>query len=244
MKIVIAAKHHRWTAWGSFARAFRALGHEVIGAGPRQPIPDTDAALREHPDAGLLLVFTTGYWPDTAPYRRRGIPAAYHVLNTEIQIANHLRHAPDYDVVFCPQRRSWPRCARPTRAPRGSPTASTPSVTRACPRRTTPSTTWSSWATWTRRSTRAGGPCSRRWIGRFAAGSYRASATRRRRGLRVRRDCVQREPRCRGEHAHLRGARGVGRLLLTNGTHGTGLDEVFERGRRSPSTRERTISSR
>jgi len=104
MKILVVARYHHYTPWNYYHRAAARLGMSAIAVGPGHELESLDAAVAEHPDAELVLVMTSGYFPDLASARARGMVCAYHVLNTEIQLANHLRYAPGADLVLCPQR--------------------------------------------------------------------------------------------------------------------------------------------
>lgn len=104
MKVLVVSRHNHYTPWNYYHRAAGRLGMSAVAVGPGHALESLDDAVDRHPDAGLVLVMTSGYFPDLGPARARGMVCAYHVLNTEIQLANHLRYAPGADLVLCPQR--------------------------------------------------------------------------------------------------------------------------------------------
>lgn len=104
MKILFVCPHDGDAGPAGYFQYAQFLGHDVDVCGPGHAVSSLDLALRKRSDADLVLTFSSEHEPDLTQARARGITTAYYVREPEARLRDHLRLAPGFDFVFCPQK--------------------------------------------------------------------------------------------------------------------------------------------
>jgi hypothetical protein len=104
VKILFVCPHDADPGPAGYYQYAQFLGHEVDVCGPGHQTETLEGVFRRHADFDLVLVFASDAEPDLARARARGMTTAYYVREPEARLRDHLRLAPGYDFVFCPQK--------------------------------------------------------------------------------------------------------------------------------------------